>query len=102
MGKDVDFMYCLKCGKDTKSDQLFCSACLESMEKYPVKPGTHITLPNRSGQASVKKNTRRHRAVSPEEQVLQQKKVIRVLSFCLAMVSIFLILCALALFTPIL
>lgn len=102
MGKDVGFVYCLKCGKDTKSERLFCAACLDSMEKYPVKPGTHITLPHREPVAAAKKNTRRHRTVAPEEQVRYQRKIIRRLSVLLSLVSILLILCTLALFTPIL
>ena len=40
-------MYCMKCGKEVKENQVFCDACLVIMEKYPVKPGTHIQLPHR-------------------------------------------------------
>ena len=36
-------MKCLKCGRET--DQTFCQACREEMEKYPVKPGTIVLLP---------------------------------------------------------
>ena len=43
-------MYCLKCGKDTGSAQIFCDECLQSMEKYPVKPGTPIHLHQREAR----------------------------------------------------
>ncbi len=90
-------MYCLKCGKETGSERVFCDSCLESMEKYPVKPGIHIHLPNRP--AFVQRKTVRRRMPTPEERVVRQRRVIRVLSLCLATVSVLLILCAVALFT---
>lgn len=69
-------MYCLKCGRETENEQVFCNACLEIMGKYPVKPGTHINLPKRE-TAVVQKKSSRRRALKPEEQVIQLKRSLR-------------------------
>lgn len=69
-------MYCLKCGRETENEHVFCNGCLNVMEKYPVKPGTHINLPKRETTAVQKKSSRR-RALKPEEQVIQLKKSLR-------------------------
>ena len=69
-------MYCIKCGKDTKSECIFCDSCLDSMEKYPVKPGTPISLPVRQPLAPIKK-TQTRRKLELEEKVLHQKRSIR-------------------------
>ena len=61
-------MNCLKCGRETSSEQCFCQDCLLDMEKYPVKPGTVIQLPKRREGSASRKNTKR-RSVSLEDQV---------------------------------
>ena len=59
-------MGCMKCGKETGQNQVFCDDCLAEMEKYPVKPGTVVQIPNRPA----KKQTHHRRvAVAPEEQI---------------------------------
>lgn len=75
-------MYCMKCGKDTKSDRIFCDACLTAMQQSPVKPGTPIQLPNRSASAA-KKNPSRRKQQSPEEKLLRMQGILRVMSICL-------------------
>ncbi len=92
-------MYCLKCGKETGSEKIFCESCLASMEKYPVKPGTHIQLPRRDAPVTVKKQARR-RSLNQDEIIRRQKRALRILSACLLVVSILLTVCALALFSP--
>ena len=67
-------MYCLKCGRDTEAEQVFCEACLDGMGQYPVKPGTAVTLPHRERGSVIKKQPTRKRAVPPEEQVLLMRK----------------------------
>ena len=63
-------MYCMKCGKEIKENQVFCEACLVTMGKYPVKPGTVVRLPQRkSAPAAKKSNSRRRTQIPPEEQV---------------------------------
>ena len=41
-------MQCLRCGRETENEQVFCFACEALMAKHPVKPNTVITLPERS------------------------------------------------------
>lgn len=70
-------MYCLRCGREAEGEQVFCSACRENMEQYPVKPGTPIHLPHRQIATGTKKRLRRKRQLLPEEQVLHLKKSLR-------------------------
>lgn len=83
-------MNCTKCGRDIAEHSVFCDRCLQTMANYPVKPGTVIQLPQRK-PAVPKKAGSRKRQLSPEEQVVRQKKTIRWLSICLA--STILLLC---------
>ena len=41
-------MYCLRCGSETQEEKVFCAACLENMEQYPVKADAHIHLPKKA------------------------------------------------------
>ena len=52
-------MHCLKCGKQTKSEHVFCPGCLTVMEAYPVKPDVHIQLPKDANRESPKKSGRK-------------------------------------------
>ena len=79
-------MGCIKCGRDTVSEQVFCPDCLEEMKKYPVRPGTVVQLPNRKTTSSTKKHTKK-RGISPEEQVKVLTKRCRTL-FILLLVAI--------------
>lgn len=64
-------MNCMKCGRDLEEGQVFCELCLKDMEKYPVKPGIAIQLPNRKAPAAVKKTSSKRRQPSTlEEQIL--------------------------------
>lgn len=84
-------MYCLKCGKETNSTAVFCDACLDSMEKYPIKPGTPIHLPHR--ETSKKPAARKHVQSMDVQLAILQKKVHRLrlvslvlaVAFCLAL-----------------
>lgn len=67
-------MYCLRCGRDTQDDHVFCDLCHQNMDSYPVKPGTAIHLPHRTDPTPVKKKARR---VTAEEQVVQLRKSLR-------------------------
>jgi hypothetical protein len=72
-------MGCMKCGRDTISEQVFCPDCLAEMEKYPVRPGTVVQIPVRRAAASVKKQPAKKRTVPLEDQVKVLKKRCRVL-----------------------
>ena len=66
-------MNCMKCGREYDSDMAFCPACLEEMEKYPVRPDVVVNLPHR--QASLpKKAPNRKKARTPEEQIERLKR----------------------------
>ena len=67
-------MKCMKCGTSIPSDQAFCEPCREEMERYPVKPGTPIQLPNRPEKVTVKSNHKKPR--KPEDQIANLKSFI--------------------------
>ena len=70
-------MNCMKCGREI-SDGLFCTECLEEMDRYPVKPGVVIQLPRRKPDAAVKKTHARRRPLpSQEDQIRNLKKLVR-------------------------
>ena len=70
-------MYCLKCGNETQDEKVFCPACLEAMEQYPVKPGTAIHLPRQEDSAPQRKSAHTKRPANPEDQVAYLKKTVR-------------------------
>lgn len=62
-------MTCMKCGSEIESESSFCPKCLEEMKKYPVKPGTPIQLPTRSGAAAKKNANPKRPAMKEKEQI---------------------------------
>lgn len=52
-------MHCMKCGQKIEDSKVFCPNCLEDMEKYPVRPGTVVRLPQHSSTPVEKKRARR-------------------------------------------
>lgn len=91
-------MLCMKCGKETADSQVFCDDCLRTMEQYPVKQDTPIHLPHRSIPVQPKKQPHRKRLLTPEEQVVQLKKLVRRLIVCVAILCIVLCLATAFLF----
>ena len=73
---------CPKCGRDAAENMAFCSECLAEMEKYPVKPGVVVLLPQHEKAAKAPK--RRQASVPVEEQLLKLKK--RVSTLVLALI----------------
>lgn len=65
-------MACLKCGRDTEEGTLFCTGCLLTMQKYPVRPGTPVVLPTR--ERVVPKKAPKRRVLSPEDQLKTLKR----------------------------
>lgn len=82
-------MNCLKCGKKTADEQVFCADCLSSMEAYPVKPDVHVQLPNRSAVQASKKAGRKRRSITQEEQIVVLRRRVRRL---IALVLVLLVL----------
>ena len=81
-------MGCMKCGKKTTGEQVFCDQCLAVMEAYPVKPDVHIQLPNRPGDDY--KIVRKRRPPSPEEQVVTLRRKVRKLKVWIAILVLIL------------
>ena len=75
-------MNCMKCGREVGANQAFCSACLEEMEKYPVRQGVAILIPNRP-EDTVRKAAPRKRVPTAEEQVARLKRLVRRLALLL-------------------
>ncbi len=70
-------MYCLRCGRDTGSESIFCTQCRDAMEQCPVKPGTPVHLPQQKEDSPAKKKNRRKRPATPEEQVAALKRTLK-------------------------
>ena len=71
-------MNCLRCGRETTDQQVFCDQCLKRMESDPVKPGTPVYIPVRKAAPEPKKS-RRHpkHARTPEEQLSALHRAVR-------------------------
>lgn len=85
-------MYCLRCGRDTTDNHVFCDICQQTMEQYPVKPGTPIHLPHRATPVAAKRRFRRKRQITPEEQISLLKKSLRQARTLLILVTVVLCL----------
>ena len=66
-------MNCLKCGRETTDDHVFCDSCRAEMEKYPVRPGTAVMLPRRQ-EVVVQKKPKRRAPPSAAVQVRRLKR----------------------------
>ena len=75
-------MNCMKCGRETRDENVFCQDCLLDMEKYPVRPGTVVLLPRRRESSVVKKIQKRH-IPTAEEQISFLRRWVLVLSVIL-------------------
>ena len=91
-------MYCMKCGKETAESSVFCESCLQTMQAYPVKPGTVVQLPRRESVEEEKRPASRRWAKQPKDQLRQLRGTIRLLAVMVAVLSILLCLTAVALF----
>ena len=70
-------MNCIKCGKKTKGEQIFCDKCLQVMEEYPIKPDVHVQVPVRPSPSAPKKSGRKRRNPTDEEQLVQLRRAVR-------------------------
>ena len=57
---------CLKCGKETKD--VFCESCKAEMNRYPVNPGTPVSVPDREAYITRKRANKPKRKATAEEQ----------------------------------
>ena len=77
-------MNCMKCGRETQDESVFCQDCLLEMEKYPVRPGTVVQLHRRREVSAAKKMSKRH-IPSLEEQLKHYRKVTWILTLLLVL-----------------
>ena len=76
---------CIKCGKELSTTKAFCEECLEVMERYPVPPGTPIVIHKRT---SIPKKTPAKKKLSPEEQVVKLRRLVKRLTAILIVFAI--------------
>ena len=81
-------MSCMKCGKEISEDQSFCEECLAEMERYPVKPGTPVLLPQRQPIAPQRKRRSLKRIRKPEEQLASLRSTVRLLCVILCLLLV--------------
>lgn len=84
-------MKCMKCGRETTAEQVFCQECLLDMQKYPVKPGTAVMLPKRR-DSSVPRKAPKRRTPNTEDQLRMLRKRVHLLT-ALLLLALVLIVC---------
>ena len=87
-------MYCMKCGRKLKDNQVFCPECLAVMDAYPVKPGTPIQLPTHHDTPTAPAKSPKKRARKPEEQILRLRSAVRWLTLALVVTLVAFIITA--------
>ena len=74
-------MNCLRCGRETENQQVFCKACLDYMALHPVRSDTPVYLPVRKEKEAPRKQRRWHRRErSADEMVVILRKRVRFLT----------------------
>lgn len=80
-------MNCMKCGRETGTDNAFCDACLEEMGRHPVNPATVILLPGQ-GRPQPKKTAPKKALPSLEEQVGFLRRKVRRLRILILLLAV--------------
>ena len=80
-------MNCMKCGKETAENQVFCESCLKDMGKYPVNPGTPVHIPSRKERDQDKKPPRK-KEPTKDEVIAQQQALIKWLLIALGVLAL--------------
>lgn len=84
-------MACLKCGRETAANGVFCAACLEEMSTdAPIGPDVRVTLPVRE---PTKKTNTAPKQPKPEQIIARQKKKIRRLWIAVVVLVVLLLGC---------
>ena len=79
-------MPCLRCGRETEDEHVFCFLCEAVMMKHPVKPNTVVTIPERSVRS---RNPQPRRQEEDNEQLHRTIMQLR-LWVCLLMAALML------------
>ena len=83
-------MNCLRCGRETENEQVFCFLCESVMVKHPVKPNTVVTIPDRS---ALNRPGAARKPGRPEEDTAQLRRTILQLRLWVCMLMAALMLC---------
>lgn len=86
-------MSCMRCGKETDENQVFCAECLADMERHPVKPGTPIQLPSRSNRGTSKRQSFRLAASKWQDKIFLLKYIIFWMAVLIVLLAAALALC---------
>lgn len=78
-------MNCMKCGRETKEDAVFCEDCLDHMNRHPVPPNTLVYVPTEKDRATVKKHTVVHPVTTTEDQIKRLNVKVQTLGLLLAL-----------------
>ena len=78
-------MNCMKCGRETREDAVFCDECLEHMDRHPVPSNTLVYVPTEKDRTTAKKYTVTHPVQNPEEQIRKLNRRIHSLNLLLAL-----------------
>ena len=81
-------MRCMKCGRDTELEQVFCDSCREVMARYPVRPGIVVQLPRRAETAAKKQTVRRRAVPTQEERNQILRRVVRWLAALVLLLTV--------------
>ena len=83
-------MQCLRCGRETEEDHVFCFLCEAVMMKHPVKANAVVNIPERSVRS---RNVQSRRQQRPEEDTEQLHRTIMQLRLWVCMLMAALMLC---------
>ena len=84
-------MGCLRCGAATEEHQVFCAGCRDTMQAYPVKPGTVVTIPTRP---AVEKRSSVKKEFTDKEYIILLKGMVRWLVTIIAVLAVLLCVAA--------
>ena len=76
---------CMKCGRETKEDAVFCEDCLDHMNRHPVPPNTLVYVPSEKDRAAVKKHVAVHPVATAEDQIKRLNRKVQTLGLLLAL-----------------
>ena len=83
-------MQCLRCGRETEDEHVFCFLCEAAMMKHPVKPNTVVNIPERSVRS---RNPQPRRQQRQEEENEQLHRTVMQLRLWVCMLMAALMLC---------
>ena len=72
-------MNCMKCGRETQDEKVFCEDCLLEMEKYPVRAGSVVPVFRQYEIPVLKKAPKRHIPTVEEQNKLLRTLLVRAL-----------------------